>query len=90
MSGVFHVHIYVCIDSEGVFQEQLSLSHVEYLINSLSCSVLRVLLAHVAPRTLSGLDMKYGEKGFLCWSAFSVLVTVLSGGPFYAAGKPRQ
>ena len=37
----------------------------------------------------SALDIKYGEKGFLCWSAFSVLVTALTGGFFHAAGMPR-
>ncbi|CAM9136373.1 unnamed protein product [Ectocarpus sp. 4 AP-2014] len=26
----------------------------------------------------SGMDIKFGEKGFYCWSAFSLLITVLS------------
>lgn len=37
----------------------------------------------------SGLDIKYGEKGFLCWSAFSVLLTALTGGILPAAGMQR-
>ena len=38
---------------------------------------------------VSGLDIKYGDKGFLCWSAFSVLVTALTGGLLNAAGMQR-
>lgn len=30
--------------------------------------------------------MKYGDKGFLSWSAFTMLTVLLSGGPAYAAG----
>ncbi|CAM9445069.1 unnamed protein product [Scytosiphon promiscuus] len=30
----------------------------------------------------SGLDIKYGDKGYYCWSAFCLLVAVLGGGPW--------
>lgn len=35
----------------------------------------------------SGLDIKYGDKGYYCWSAFCLLVTALGGGPLRGAGE---